>query len=120
MRSVPEPGQSDIGEDRLGDVTTCRWTDYDNSYRQHLGRNDDITGWLIKVAMISIDGEITRQRLRSRMLLQVHDELVFEVPTDKLDEARALIEKEMTQAADLRCGLAVEVHSGTSWAEAHA
>jgi len=52
--------------------------------------------------------------------LTVHDELVFEVPADKVDEARALIEREMTQAADLRCGLAVEVHSGANWAEAHA
>ncbi len=54
------------------------------------------------------------------MLLTVHDELVFEVPEDKLSEARALIEREMTQATDLRCGLAVEVHSGANWADAHA
>ena len=50
----------------------------------------------------------------------VHDELVFEVPTDRLDQARVLIEREMNQAADLRCGLAVEVHTGSNWAEAHA
>jgi DNA polymerase-1 len=54
------------------------------------------------------------------MLLTVHDELVFEVPTDKLNQARPLIEKAMTQAADLRCGLAVDIHSGSNWAEAHA
>jgi DNA polymerase-1 len=54
------------------------------------------------------------------MLLTVHDELVFEVPTDKLSEARALIEREMIQAADLRCGLAVDIHSGANWADAHA
>ena len=74
---------------------------------------------ILKKAMISVDAAL-RQEPIAKMLLTVHDELVFEVPTDKLDEARALIEKEMTQAADLRCGLAVEVHSGTSWAEAHA
>ena len=49
-----------------------------------------------------------------------HDELVFEVPSERLNEARALIEREMTQATELRCGLAVEIHSGTNWAEAHA
>jgi DNA polymerase-1 len=54
------------------------------------------------------------------MLLSVHDELVFEVPSANLDEARALVETEMTQAADLRCGLAVDVHTGANWAEAHA
>jgi DNA polymerase-1 len=74
---------------------------------------------ILKKAMIGVDAAL-RQEPIAKMLLTVHDELVFEVPTDKLDEARALIEKEMTQAADLRCGLAVEVHSGTSWAEAHA
>ena len=56
----------------------------------------------------------------AKMLLTVHDELVFEVPDDKIAQARALIEREMNQAADLRCGLAVEVHSGANWAEAHA
>jgi len=74
---------------------------------------------ILKKAMIGVDAAL-RQQPVAKMLLTVHDELVFEVSTDKLDEARALIEKEMTQAADLRCGLAVEVHSGTSWAEAHA
>ena len=74
---------------------------------------------ILKKAMIGVDAAL-RQQPVAKMLLTVHDELVFEVSTDKLDEARALIEKEMTRAADLRCGLAVEVHSGTSWAEAHA
>ena len=74
---------------------------------------------ILKKAMIGVDAAL-RQQPVAKMLLTVHDELVFEVSTDKLDEARALIEKEMTQAANLRCGLAVEVHSGTSWAEAHA
>jgi DNA polymerase-1 len=50
----------------------------------------------------------------------VHDELVFEVPVTHLARARAIIEKEMTQAAALRCGLAVDVHTGANWAEAHA
>jgi DNA polymerase-1 len=74
---------------------------------------------ILKKAMIGVDAAL-RQEPIAKMLLTVHDELVFEVPTDKLDEARALIEKEMTEAAELRCGLAVEVHSGASWAEAHA
>jgi len=50
----------------------------------------------------------------------VHDELVFEVPVEHLDQARALIDKAMTQAADLRCGLVVDIHVGPNWAEAHA
>jgi DNA polymerase-1 len=74
---------------------------------------------ILKQAMINVDTALRKKPL-ARMLLTVHDELVFEVAEDKLGEARALIEKEMTRAADLRCGLAVEVHSGPNWADAHA
>lgn len=74
---------------------------------------------IIKKAMIGVDSTLRREPV-AKMLLTVHDELVFEVPANKLEHARELIEREMTQATTLRCGLAVEVHSGTNWAEAHA
>jgi len=74
---------------------------------------------IIKKAMIAVDAALRKSPV-AKMLLTVHDELVFEVPEEKLDEARAIIEKEMTQAADLRCGLAVDVHIGGNWADAHA
>ena len=74
---------------------------------------------ILKKAMIDVDAALRKEPV-AKMLLTVHDELVFEVPADKVSKARALIEREMTQAADLRCGLAVEVHSGANWAEAHA
>ena len=74
---------------------------------------------ILKIAMINVDAAL-RKEPSAKMLLTVHDELVFEVPADRVSEARALIEREMTQAANLRCGLAVEVHSGANWAEAHA
>jgi len=74
---------------------------------------------ILKLAMIRVDAALRKEPV-AKMLLTVHDELVFEVPTDQLDRARELIEKEMTQAAELRCGLAVDVHTGANWAEAHA
>lgn len=74
---------------------------------------------IIKKAMISVDAALQEQPV-AKMLLTVHDELVFEVPAAKLAQARGLIEAKMTQAVELECGLAVEVHSGTNWAEAHA
>jgi DNA polymerase I len=74
---------------------------------------------IIKKAMIGVDAAL-RQEPIANMLLTVHDELVFEVPIKHLAQARAIIEKEMTQAAELRCGLAVEVHTGSNWADAHA
>ncbi|MGH7830287.1 MAG: DNA polymerase, partial [Candidatus Binatia bacterium] len=74
---------------------------------------------IIKKAMIGVDAALRKEPL-AKMLLTVHDELVFEVPIDKLAHARAIIEEEMTKATDLRCGLAVDVHTGANWAEAHA
>jgi DNA polymerase I len=74
---------------------------------------------ILKKAMINVDAALRKEPV-AKMLLTVHDELVFEVPMEKLAQARQLVEREMIQAADLRCGLAVEVHSGANWAEAHA
>jgi DNA polymerase-1 len=74
---------------------------------------------IMKKAMIRVDAALRRQPV-AKMLLTVHDELVFEVPIGNLSQARELIEQEMTKAAELRCGLAVDVHTGENWAEAHA
>jgi DNA polymerase-1 len=74
---------------------------------------------IIKKAMIDMDRALSDQPL-ARMLLTVHDELVFEVAADKLELARQVIEKNMVGAADLRCGLTVEIHTGNNWADAHA
>jgi DNA polymerase-1 len=74
---------------------------------------------IIKKAMIGVDAALHKRPVAT-MLLSVHDELVFEVPEEELGEAKTLIETEMTHAAELRCGLAVDVHTGSHWAEAHA
>jgi DNA polymerase-1 len=74
---------------------------------------------IVKKAMIDVDAALCREPV-AKMLLTVHDELVFEVPEESLPQARALIEKHMTGAASLRCGLAVDIHTGHDWAEAHA
>jgi DNA polymerase I len=74
---------------------------------------------IMKKAMINVDAALRKQPL-AKMLLTVHDELVFEVSSEKVAEARALIEEAMTRAADLRCGLVVDLHAGPNWAEAHA
>jgi DNA polymerase-1 len=74
---------------------------------------------IMKKAMIAVDDALRKHRI-AKMLLTVHDELVFEVAAENLEQAQKVIENEMTHAADLRCGLAVDLHSGTNWAEAHA
>lgn len=74
---------------------------------------------IIKLAMIRIDAELQRRQLATKMILQVHDELDFNVPTNELDEVRAIITKEMEGAADLRVPLKVDIGVGRNWLEAH-
>ncbi|MBV9341690.1 MAG: DNA polymerase I, partial [Acidobacteria bacterium] len=70
---------------------------------------------LIKLAMIRIDAAIREHRLRARMLLQVHDELVFEVPEDELDRIRRLVQQEMEHVHPLSVPLMVELGVGKNW-----
>jgi DNA polymerase-1 len=70
---------------------------------------------LIKIAMIRIDAELRERRLRSRMLLQVHDELVFEVPEDEVDTMRQLVTERMENVHVLKVPLKVEVGVGKNW-----
>lgn len=70
---------------------------------------------LIKLAMIRIDAEIRRRKLRSRMLLQVHDELVFEVPNGELDTMRRLVEQQMENVHELKVPLKVDLGVGPNW-----
>ena len=70
---------------------------------------------LIKLAMIRIDEEIRKRGLKSRMTLQVHDELVFEVPEDEVDVMKALVRGHMENAHTLAVPLLVEIGVGPNW-----
>jgi DNA polymerase I len=72
---------------------------------------------LIKIAMIRIHDRLLDERLSARMLLQVHDELVFELPEDELDTVTTLVKSEMEHAAVLSVPLIVDVGSGRNWLE---
>lgn len=74
---------------------------------------------VIKKAMIDIDREIRSRGLRTAMLLQVHDELVFEVPVEELQEAQHMVRERMERVLALRVPLLVELGWGKNWAEAH-
>ena len=73
---------------------------------------------IIKVAMLHVDQALRDQELRSRMLLQVHDELLFEVADGELDTLRDLVSQTMCEAFALRVPLEVSIGTGRSWAEA--
>ena len=73
---------------------------------------------LIKVAMLGVDRELTARGLGTRLLLQVHDELILEVAPGERDEVEAIVRAEMGGAADLDVRLDVSVGTGASWHEA--
>ncbi len=73
---------------------------------------------LIKIAMIRIAGALKEQGLRSRMILQVHDELVVEVPRGEEETATELVKRHMERAAELRVPLVVSVGMGMNWVDA--
>jgi DNA polymerase-1 len=70
---------------------------------------------LIKLAMIQIDAELQQRKLKSRMLLQVHDELVFEVTPDEVETMRKLVQETMENVHSLRVPLVVDVGVGKNW-----
>lgn len=74
---------------------------------------------IIKIAMINIDKVFEKEKLKTKMLLQVHDELVFEAPTEEVEVAKYLIKTEMESAVETQVPLLVEVGVGKNWLEAH-
>jgi DNA polymerase-1 len=73
---------------------------------------------LLKLAMIKVHDRLQREKVQTRMILTVHDELVFEAPESELDSARAIIKTEMEGAYPLRVPLRVEVGVGKTWKDA--
>ena len=74
---------------------------------------------IIKQAMVNIADRLRRERLKSRLIMQVHDELVFEVPESELVAMEQLVAFEMERAVPLRVPLKVDMSYGKNWSEAH-
>jgi DNA polymerase-1 len=74
---------------------------------------------MIKIAMINIHNEMKLRDLKSKMILQVHDELVFDVCKNELDVLSELVREEMINALQLDIPVIVNVNTGSNWLEAH-
>ena len=72
---------------------------------------------IIKVAMINLDREIAKRKLKSQMILQVHDELIFEVPKAEMEEMGKLSSELMSTALELSVPLKVDIKTGLNWGE---
>jgi DNA polymerase-1 len=91
------------------------------AYGERAAQNSPLQGSaadLIKLAMIRIHAAIAERRLRSRMLLQVHDELIFEAPPDELEAMQPLVREHMENVVELRVPLVVDIGIGPNWLDA--
>lgn len=91
------------------------------SFAERTAMNTPIQGTaadIIKKAMVEIERLLVEKGMKSRMLLQVHDELIFEVPTDELDDMKNLVRETMERAVELAVPLVVDVNVGKTWYEA--
>lgn len=74
---------------------------------------------MIKIAMINISRELKQRNMRSKMILQVHDELIFDAHLDEVDQLRTIVSECMVGALPLSIPVVVEINTGNNWLEAH-
>ncbi|MDR1544111.1 MAG: DNA polymerase I [Prevotellaceae bacterium] len=74
---------------------------------------------IIKIAMVKIDEELTKQNLKTEMILQIHDEIVFNVPNNELETVKTLVKTQMENAVKLNVPLIADLGAGQNWLEAH-
>jgi DNA polymerase-1 len=91
-------------------------------FGERIAMNSPIQGTaadIIKIAMIRVSRALKENNLKSRLVLQVHDELLIETYEDEVEQVKKLLHDNMTGAADLRVELEAEVGVGNDWLEAH-
>jgi len=91
------------------------------SFGERVAMNSPIQGAaadIIKIAMIRVNQRLKDQKMKSRLVLQVHDELLIEAYEPELDEVQNILKEEMEHAAELKVPLEIDMHTGTNWYEA--
>ncbi len=91
------------------------------SFGERVAMNAPIQGTaadIIKIAMNRVSESLRARKLKSKLILQVHDELLVETAVDELEEVRQIVAREMQNAADLKVKLEIDMHTGENWYEA--
>ncbi len=91
------------------------------SFGERVAMNSPIQGTaadVIKIAMIRVHRRLKREQLKSRLILQIHDELLIETVKEEADQVRRILEEEMSRAAELSVRLEIDLHEGNDWYEA--
>ena len=91
------------------------------SFGERVAMNAPIQGTaadIIKIAMVGVNRRLKEEKLKSKLVLQVHDELLIEVYKPELPRVQAILQEEMEHAADLDVPLEIDMHTGENWYEA--
>ena len=122
VAEAKEKGYSTTLYGRIRPIPELRSANFmQRSFGERVAMNAPLQGSaadIMKIAMIRIHEELKKRKLRSRMLLQVHDEVLVETAEEELDEVYGIIRESMMKAADLRVELVTDIHSGANWYEA--
>ena len=92
------------------------------NFGERVARNTPIQGTaadIIKLAMINVDGRLEREGLKSRLVLQVHDELIIEAHVSEKDYVKRLLKEEMEAAFSMRVPLIADTAVGKTWYDCH-
>lgn len=91
------------------------------NFGERVAMNSPIQGTaadIIKIAMIRVNERLKNEKLKSKLILQVHDELLIETAQDELEQVKNILSEEMHHAADLKVNLEIDMHTGNNWYEA--
>ena len=92
------------------------------SFGERVAMNSPIQGTaadIIKIAMIRVNQSLREQNLRSKLILQVHDELLIEAWQEEVEQVKAILKRDMETAADLAVKLEIDMNQGADWYGAH-
>ena len=107
---------------RRRDIPELRSRNYNiRSFGERIALNTPIQGTaadIIKLAMIRVHAELKKRKLKSRLILQVHDELIVDTLNSELEEVMELVRHQMENAAELAVPLVVDIGTGRNWYEA--
>ncbi len=91
-----------------------------HSFGERIAMNSPIQGTaadIIKIAMVKVDKRLREKGLKSRLVLQIHDELLIEAAKEEIGQVKTILQEEMSRAAELKVALEIDMHTGNSWFE---
>ena len=125
-RAIAKAREQGYAETILGRRRTLRDINSRNATARQAAERDAINtpiqgsaADLIKVAMVRVDAALKAAGLRTKMVLQIHDELIFDTPLDEVDKVKEIVQREMSQAIDFGVPLEVGIGVAPNWLDAH-